>query len=95
MKIDTELFPYKDFPIRLQFGEKKQTTICYFECEAHLQKYLERYKIDTKTLKLDYRDGKPLESDKANKNSLQQRNRKTSDRSANRNKRSTKNLDAN
>lgn len=71
--ISTELFPYEKFGFRLEFGEKKNSTICWFECEEHLQKYLERYKLDSKTLKIDYRDGKPPEPSKKHKGSVEQK----------------------
>lgn len=62
--IDVSLFPYETFTIRLEFGEKKTKTICYFQCQEHLDKYLGRYKIDKRTLKLDYRDGAPVATNK-------------------------------
>ena len=71
--ISTELFPYEKFGYRLEFGEGKNPTICWFECEEHLQKYLERYKLDSKTTKIDYRDGKPPESSKKHKRSVEQK----------------------
>ena len=80
--ISTELFPYENHPYRLEFGEKKNPTVCFFSCEEHLQKYLTRYKLDERTIKLDYRDGEPVESGKKQQNSVQKRPRKTSDRSS-------------
>ena len=91
--IDTSLFPYEKFPVRLQFGEKKEISVCWFECDEHLQKYLNRYKLDKRTIKVDYRDGEPTKSSKANKNSVEQGTRKTSSRSSSGSKRSTKKLD--
>ena len=73
--ISTELFPYEKFGYRLEFGEKKNSTICWFECEEHLQKYLERYKLDSKTTKIDYRDGKPPEPSKKHKRSVEQKSK--------------------
>jgi len=93
--ISTELFPYENHPYRLEFGEKKNTTICFFSCEEHLQKYLIRYKLDTRTIKIDYRDGKSVESGKKHKSKLQSGTGKTSDRSTNSNRRSTKSVDSN
>jgi hypothetical protein len=92
--ISTELFPYDKFGFRLEFGEKKNTTVCWFECNEHLQKYLERYKLDKRTIKIDYRDGEPVEFGKKQQNSLQKRPRKTSDRSSSGSGRSTKKLDS-
>lgn len=71
--ISTELFPYEKFGYRLEFGEGKNPTICWFECEEHLQKYLERYKLDIKTTKIDYRDGKPPNTSEKRKRSVEQK----------------------
>jgi hypothetical protein len=73
--IDTSLFPYDTFPIRLEFGEKKNTTICHFQCQEHLDKYLERYRLDIKTIKIDYRDEQPIRSRKTNKGSVEQKSK--------------------
>jgi hypothetical protein len=67
------LFPYENHPYRLEFGEKKNPTICFFSCEQHLDKYLERYKLDKRTLKIDYRDGKPVDTSKKRKGSVEQK----------------------
>ena len=71
--ISTELFPYETFAIRLEFGEKKNTTICHFQCEEHLQKYLERYRLDKRTIKIDYRDGEPTQPSQKRKRSVEQK----------------------
>lgn len=49
-------FPYDSFPYRLEFGEKKNITICYFQCIEHLQKHIDRCKLDKKKVKVLYRD---------------------------------------
>jgi len=66
-------FPYDSFPIRLEFGENKNTTVCHFQCVEHLQKYLERYKLNKRTIKIDYRDGEPAEPSKKRKRSVEQK----------------------
>lgn len=71
--ISTEMFPYDSFPIRLEFGEKKNNTICHFQCQEHLDKYLERYKLDKRTIKIDYRDGEPTDTSKKRKRSVEQK----------------------
>ena len=71
--ISTELFPYETFPIRLEFGEKKNNTICHFQCDEHLQKYLERYKLDKRTMKIDYRDGEPTQPSQKRKRNVEQK----------------------
>ncbi len=70
--ISTELFPYEKFAFRLEFGEKKNPTICWFECQEHLDKYLERYKLDKRTIKIDYRD-EPVVVSKKHKRSVEQK----------------------
>ena len=92
--IDTSLFPYETFPIRLEFGEKKNLTVCHFQCDAHLQKYLERYKLDKRTIKVTYRDGEPTKSSKTSKDTVRSGTRKTSKGSTTTNRRSTKSVDA-
>ena len=78
--INTELFPYETFPIRIEFGEKKNTTICHFQCQEHLDKYLERYKLDKRTIKLDYRDGEPVVRSKKHKRDVEQKSEPKSNR---------------
>lgn len=42
-----ELFPYREtFPIRLE--DKTEKKLCFFQCEEHAQKYIDRYKCDYK-----------------------------------------------
>ena len=90
--ISTELFPYESFGVRLEHINEKR--ICWFKDDYELQKYLERYRLDKRTIKIDYRDGKPVESGKKQQNSLQKRPRKTSNRSSSGSGRSTKKLDS-
>ena len=92
--ISTELFPYENHPYRLEFGEKKNSTVCFFSCEQHLQKYLERYKLDKRNARIDYRDGEPVESSKKQQNSVQKRPRKSSIGGSSRSRGSTKKLDS-
>ena len=88
-----ELFPYPSFGIRLEFGEKKNLSICYFECEYHLQKYIERTKLKSKDIKVLYRDEKPIKPSKKHPKSLQQTDEKNDHRSGGGHRRSTKDLD--
>ena len=89
---NVELFPYESFGVRLEHINEKR--ICWFKDDYELQKYLERYKLDKRTIKLDYRDGEPIKSSKKQQNSLEQRTRKTSSGGSSRTKRSTKKLDS-
>ena len=47
--------------------------MCHFQCEEHLQKYLEKYKLDKRTIKIDYRDGEPVDTSKKRKRSVEQK----------------------
>jgi hypothetical protein len=62
-------FPYELFPWRLEYKDK--STICYFECEEHLQKYIDRYRLKSKDISVENRDGKSLISSKKHKRSIQ------------------------
>lgn len=64
-----EKFPYESFPWRLEY--KDQSTICYFECEEHIQKYIDRYGLKPKDISVENRDGKSLISRKKHKRSIQ------------------------
>ena len=68
---NVELFPYESFGVRLEHLNEKR--ICWFKDDYELQKYLERYKLDKRTIKLDYRDGKPTDTSKKRKRSVEQK----------------------
>jgi hypothetical protein len=89
-KVD-EMFPYPSFPVRLQ--QKEENKVAWFKDDYDLQKYLNRYKLDKRTIKIDYRDGEPTKPSKANKNSVEQGTTKSSSRSSSGSRRSTKKLD--
>lgn len=90
--IDTSLFPYQSFPVRLEIPQENR--IAWFSDDYNLQKYLSRVKLKPKDIKVLYRDEKPAGTSKTNKKNLQQGTTKTSNRSTNRTTRSTKNLDS-
>jgi len=92
--ISTELFPYEKFGFRLEFGEKKNSTICWFECQEHLDKYLERYKLDKRTIKIDYRDGEPVDTSKKHPRSVEQKPKPKGNRSAGTNKKRKPSMDS-
>ena len=91
--IDTSLFPYETFPVRLQFGEKKDYTSCWFKDDTDLQKYLNRYKLDKRKVKVDYRNGEPTQSNKTSKKKVRSGTGKSSDGGSSGSKRSTKSVD--
>ena len=73
------LFPYVTFPWRLEVNKDHHNvkgialTVCHFECEEHLQKYLDRYKLRPKDYKVSNRDGKSLKSSKKHKTNVSKR----------------------
>jgi hypothetical protein len=75
--IETSLFPYENFPVRLH--QKEENRVCWFKDEIDLQKYLNRYKLDKRTLKIDYRDGEPIDTSKKRKRSVEQKPKSKSD----------------
>ena len=72
-------FPYQTFPWRLEVNKDHHNvkgialTVCHFECEEHLQKYLDRYKLRPKDYKVSNRDGKSLKSSKKHKTNVSKR----------------------
>ena len=73
------MFPYVTFPWRLEVNKDHHNvkgialTVCHFECEEHLQKYLDRYKMKPKDYQVSNRDGKSLKSSKKHKKNLSKR----------------------
>jgi len=80
-------FPYETFPWRLEVNKDCHNvkgialTVCHFQCEEHLQKYLDRYRLKPKDYKVSNRDGKSLKSSQKHKRNVQSSTRKSSDRS--------------
>jgi len=73
---NVELFPYESFGVRLEHLNEKR--ICWFKDDYELQKYLERYKLDKRTIKIDYRD-EPVVPSKKHKRSVEQKPKPKSD----------------
>ena len=69
--ISTELFPYESFGVRIEIP--KENRIAWFKDDYDLQKYLIRSKLDTKTVKIDYRDEKPPVRSKKHKRDVEQK----------------------
>jgi hypothetical protein len=90
--IDTSLFPYQSFPVRLEIPQENR--IAWFADDYGLQKYLSRVKLKPKDIKVLYRDEKPTRTSKTNKKKLQQGTTKSSDGGTSRPRRNTKDLDA-
>ena len=81
------LFPYETFPWRLEVNKDYHNvkgialTVCHFECEEHLQKYLDRYKLKPKDYLVSNRDGKSLKLSKKHKRNVSEGSRKSDNRS--------------
>jgi hypothetical protein len=90
--IDTSLFPYSTFPVRLEIPQENR--IAWFADDYELQKYLSRVKLKPKDIKVLYKNEKPTGTSKTNTKKLQQRVAPSSDGSANRPRRNTKDVDA-
>jgi predicted amidophosphoribosyltransferase len=54
-----EEFPHSGFPYRLEHKEGKDNKICFFQCEQHMKKYIERHKFKKK----DYKSSVKSEND--------------------------------
>jgi hypothetical protein len=78
--IDTSLFPYDSFPVRLEI--KAENRIAWFKDDYDLQKHLNRYKLDKRTIKIDYRDEQPTKSSKTNKRELEPKSKSKSNGSS-------------
>ena len=37
-------FPYDGFPYRLEYTDGKDERVCWFTCQEHLQKHIDRHK---------------------------------------------------
>ena len=71
--IETSLFPYENFPVRLE--QKAENRICWFKDDYDLQKHLIRYRLDKRTIKIDYRDGEPVVRSKKHKGDVEQKSK--------------------
>ena len=82
------LFPYVTFPWRLEVNKDHHNvkgialTVCHFECEEHLQKYLDRYKLKPRDYKVSNRDGKSLKSSQKHKKNVSKRSGGSNNRSS-------------
>ena len=94
------LFPYHTFPWRLEVNKDHHNvkgialTVCHFECEEHLQKYLDRYKLKPKDYKVSNRDGKSLKSSTKHKTNVSKRSRKSDNGSSSKVRRRTSSVDS-
>jgi hypothetical protein len=52
-----EEFPHQDFPYKLVQTEGKETRTCYFMNKHHLDKHIERYRLDKRKIKISCKFG--------------------------------------
>jgi len=88
---EINLFPYDTFGFRLE--HKDDGKVCWFSCQEHLDKYIDRHKLKPKEVKLDYKDGKPTVKRKTYKRNLEQKSQPKSNRSSSTSKKRTTRLD--
>jgi len=50
-----ELHPFEGFPYRLEYQDGNDRRTCHFECESHRTKHITRYKLNPKTIRLNYK----------------------------------------
>lgn len=48
-----ELFPHFGFPVRLEYTDRGDHKICWFQNETHLEKHLTRYKLKRSEVRID------------------------------------------
>jgi hypothetical protein len=87
-----DLFPYESFGVRLEHKDEKR--ICWFKDDVDLQKYLNRYKLDKRTIKIDYRDGEPTKPSQKRKRSVEQKPKPKSEGSSSTSKKRTSSVDS-
>ena len=79
---EVNLFPYETFGFRLE--HKDDGKVCWFSCQEHLDKYIDRHKLKPKEVKLDYKNGKPVKHSKKQQKDLPKRPAKVNSRSSSR-----------
>jgi hypothetical protein len=93
-------FPYETLPWRLEVNKDCHNvkgialTVCHFECEEHLQKYLDRYRLKPKDYQVSNRDGKSIKSSQKHKTKLRSSTGKGGDGSTSASKRRTSRVDS-
>lgn len=48
----TEEFPFDQFPWKLVYKDGNEMRKCYFQSEEHRKKYIDRYKLKKKEIKI-------------------------------------------
>ena len=55
-RVDEELFPHSGFPYRLEYQEGKEVRKCWFDSDYNRKKYIDRYKLNKRTHKIQLSD---------------------------------------
>lgn len=58
---------YPGFPIRIQHMDRSDKKTCWFQCQAHLEKYLNRNNLQSKDYTVEYQDPRLKPVEKPNK----------------------------
>lgn len=52
-----EMFPYENYPYRIDLTDKKDKRVCWFECKDHADKFIKQHKLNKKNHTLTIRNG--------------------------------------
>lgn len=55
MKDEKEEFPYDEFPWKLTYKDGKETRKCFFQCEEHMKKQIQRSKLKKNQFTAQYK----------------------------------------
>jgi hypothetical protein len=55
-KKSDSLFPYEEFPVRLEHMDGKVFKVCFFKDKDHLTKYIDRAKLKLKQCLVSYKN---------------------------------------
>lgn len=86
---NSELFPYEQYPIRLEAKNTDTSTVCYFSCVEHLQSYIDRNKSKTMEFQIDYNTS-VFSQEQINKMPSSTKPKKTTTKTANTKKTTTR-----
>jgi hypothetical protein len=58
----SEVFPYDQFPFKVIHKDGNENKTCYFQCQNHVDKYVERCKFNSKDYQLFIKSGTNVET---------------------------------
>lgn len=71
-------FPYSMFPYRLEHKDGNENKICWFQFEAHVDKYIARSKLKPKDYKLESNNVEIVGKSTGRKSTQKRSNRRSS-----------------